>query len=62
MKVIKAVFFTVVITLAVLIIEPIRFFVGMAGFVIFGMLIADTMKNYRKIKRAEDIKGKGERK
>ncbi|MCI6496693.1 MAG: hypothetical protein MSA01_06530 [Anaeromassilibacillus sp.] len=62
MKVIKAIFFTVVITLAVLIIEPIRFFVGMAGFVIFGMLIADTMKNYRKIKRAEDIKGKGERK
>ena len=62
MKVIKAVFFTVVITLAVLIIEPIRFFVGMAGFVIFGMPIADTMKNYRKIKRAEDIKGKGERK
>lgn len=62
MKVIKAIFFTVVITLAVLIIEPIRFFAGMAGFVIFGMLIADTMKNYRKIKRAEDIKGKGERK
>lgn len=62
MKVIKAIFFTVVITLAVLIIEPVRFFAGMAGFVIFGMLIADTMKNYRKIKRAEDIKGKGERK
>lgn len=62
MKVIKAIFFTVVITLIVLLIEPIRFFAGMAGFVIFGMLIADTMKNYRKIKRAEDIKGKGERK
>ena len=62
MKAIKAIFLTVVITLAVLIIEPVRFFVGMAGFVIFGMLIADTMKNYRKIKRAEDIKGKGERK
>ena len=62
MKVIKSVFLTVLITLAVLIIEPIRFFVGMAGFVIFGTLIADTMKNYRKIKRAEDIKGKGERK
>lgn len=62
MKVIKTVFLTVAITLAVLMIEPIRFFVGMAGFVIFGMLIADTMKNYRKIKRAEDIKGKGERK
>lgn len=62
MKAIKAVFLTVVITLIVLLIEPIRFFAGMAGFVIFGMLIADTMKNYRKIKRAEDIKGKGERK
>ena len=51
MKVIKAVFFTVVITLAVLIIEPIRFFVGMAGFVIFGMLVVDTIKEYRKTQK-----------
>ena len=51
MKVIKAVFFTVVITLAVLIIEPIRFFVGMAGFVIFGMIVMDTIKEYRKTQK-----------
>lgn len=51
MKAIKAVFFTVVITLAVLIIEPIRFFVGMAGFVIFGMLVVDTIKEYRKTQK-----------
>lgn len=51
MKVIKAIFFTVVITLAVLIIEPIRFFVGMAGFVIFGMILMDTIKEYRKTQK-----------
>lgn len=51
MKVIKAIFFTVVITLAVLIIEPIRFFAGMAGFVIFGMIVMDTIKEYRKTQK-----------
>ena len=51
MKVIKAIFFTVVITLAVLIIEPIRFFAGMAGFVIFGMILMDTIKEYRKTQK-----------
>lgn len=51
MKVIKAIFFTVVITLAVLIIEPIRFFAGMAGFVIFGMLIVDSVKRYIKAQK-----------
>ena len=51
MKVIKAVFFTVVITLIVLLIEPIRFFAGMAGFVIFGMLVVDTIKEYRKTQK-----------
>lgn len=51
MKVIKAIFFTVVITLAVLIIEPIRFFAGMAGFVIFGMIVMDTVKEYRKTQK-----------
>lgn len=51
MKVIKAIFFTVVITLAVLIIEPVRFFAGMAGFVIFGMIVMDTIKEYRKTQK-----------
>lgn len=51
MKVIKTVFLTVAITLAVLMIEPIRFFVGMAGFVIFGMILMDTIKEYRKTQK-----------
>ncbi|MEE0761739.1 MAG: hypothetical protein UIM27_02055 [Acutalibacteraceae bacterium] len=51
MKVIKTVFLTVAITLAVLMIEPIRFFVGMAGFVIFGMIFMDTVKEYRKTQK-----------
>lgn len=51
MKAIKAVFLTVVITLAVLLIEPVRFFAGMAGFVIFGMLVVDTIKEYRKTQK-----------
>lgn len=44
MKVIKTVFLTVAITLAILLIEPIRFFAGMASFVVFGMLIVDSVK------------------
>ncbi|MGN0566433.1 MAG: hypothetical protein ACI4IU_07125 [Candidatus Limousia pullorum] len=51
MKVIKAIFFTVVITLAVLMIEPVRFFAGMAAAVIFGMLVVDTIKEYRKLRK-----------
>ena len=51
MKVIKTVFLTVAITLAVLMIEPIRFFVGMAGFVIFGMIVMDTIKEYIKLRK-----------
>lgn len=51
MKVIKTVFLTVAITLAVLMIEPIRFFAGMAGFVIFGMIVMDTIKEYRKTQK-----------
>lgn len=51
MKVIKTVFLTVAITLAVLMIEPVRFFAGMAGFVIFGMLVVDTIKEYRKTQK-----------
>ena len=51
MKVLKTVFLTVAITLAVLMIEPIRFFVGMAGFGIFGMIFMDTVKEYRKTQK-----------
>jgi len=51
MKVIKSVFLTVLITLAVLIVEPIRFFVGMASFVVFGMLIVDSVKCYIKAQK-----------
>lgn len=51
MKVLKTVFLTVAITLAVLMIEPVRFFAGMAGFVIFGMLVVDTIKEYRKTQK-----------
>lgn len=51
MKVIKTVFLTVAITLAVLMIEPIRFFAGMAGFVIFVMIVMDTIKEYRKTQK-----------
>ncbi len=58
MKAIKAVFLTVVITLIVLLIEPIRFFVGMAGFVIFGMLVMDTIKEYRKTQKEVRVKRK----
>lgn len=57
MKVIKTVFLTVAITLAVLMIEPIRFFAGMAGFVIFGMIVMDTIKEYRKTQK-EKVRGK----
>lgn len=51
MKVIKSVFLTVAITLAVLIIEPIRFFVSMASLVIIVMVVMDTIKDYRKTQR-----------
>lgn len=51
MKVIKSVFLTVAITLAVLIIEPIRFFVSMASLVIIVMVVMDTIKEYRKTQK-----------
>lgn len=51
MKVIKAIFFTVVITLAVLIIEPVRFFVSMASLVVIVMVVMDTIKEYRKTQK-----------
>lgn len=51
MKAIKAVFLTVVITLIVLLIEPIRFFVSMASLVVIVMVVMDTIKEYRKTQK-----------
>jgi len=51
MKVIKSVFLTVAITLAVLMIEPIRFFVSMASLVVIVMVVMDTIKEYRKTQK-----------
>lgn len=51
MKVIKTVFLTVAITLAVLMIEPIRFFVSMASLVVIVMVVMDTIKEYRKTQK-----------
>lgn len=51
MKVIKAIFLTVVITLIVLLIEPIRFFVSMASLVVIVMVVMDTIKEYRKTQK-----------
>ena len=62
MKILKASLISVIISVLVITIEPIRIFAGLASFVVFGMLITDAVKSYRKIKRAEDIKGKGRKK
>lgn len=51
MKVLKTVFLTVVITLIVLLIEPIRFFVSMASLVVIVMVVMDTIKEYRKTQK-----------
>lgn len=51
MKAIKAIFLTVVITLIVLLIEPIRFFVSMASLVVIVMVVMDTIKEYRKTQK-----------
>ena len=51
MKEIKAIFLTVVITLIVLLIEPIRFFVSMASLVVIVMVVMDTIKEYRKTQK-----------
>lgn len=51
MKAIKTVFLTVAITLTVLLIEPVRFFVSMASLVIIVMIVMDTIKEYRKTQK-----------
>lgn len=51
MKAIETVFLTVAITLTVLLIEPVRFFVSMASLVIIVMIVMDTIKEYRKTQK-----------
>lgn len=50
-KIIKAITLSFVATFAVLLIEPVRIFTGMAAFIIFAMLIIDTWKNLLKLRR-----------
>lgn len=47
---IKAITLSIVAVFAVLVIEPVRFFAGMAAAVIFGMLIVDAWRGYKKWK------------
>lgn len=46
-KIIKAITLSLVAVFAVLMIEPLRYFAGMAAIVVFGMLIADAWRGYR---------------
>ena len=48
---IKAITLSIVGVFAVLMIEPVRFFAGMAAAVVFGMLVVDTIKEYRKTQK-----------
>lgn len=50
MKIIKSIVISVIVVFAVLMIEPLRFFAGMAAAVIFGMLIVDAWRGYKKWK------------
>lgn len=50
MKAIKAIVLSIVAVFAVLIIEPLRYFAGMAAAVIFGMLVVDAWRGYKKWK------------
>lgn len=47
---IKAITLSIVAVFAVLMIEPVRFFAGMAAAVVFGMLVIDTWRGYKKWK------------
>lgn len=50
MKTIKSIVISVIVVFGVLMIEPVRFFAGMAAAVIFGMLIVDAWRGYKKWK------------
>lgn len=57
MKVMKAVIVSVVIALAIVTIDVLRIFIGMASFTVFAMILVDTVRNLKKLKR-ESIKKK----
>lgn len=44
MKILKSVLASVIISVLVIAIEPIRIFAGLASFVVLGMLIVDSVK------------------
>lgn len=50
MKIIKSIAISVIAVFGVLMIEPVRFFAGMAAAVVFGMLIVDAWRGYKKWK------------
>lgn len=50
MKIIKSIAISMIVVFGVLMIEPVRFFAGMAAAVIFGMLIVDAWRGYKKWK------------
>lgn len=47
MKIIKSIVISVIAVFAVLMIEPLRFFAGMAAAVVFGMLVVDAWRCYK---------------
>lgn len=49
-KIIKSITLSIMAVFAVLMIEPVRFFAGMAAAVVFGMLIVDAWRGYKKWK------------
>ena len=57
MKVMKAVIVSMVIALAIVTIDVLRIFMGMASFTVFAMILVDTVRNLKKLKR-ESIKKK----
>lgn len=50
MKIIKSIVISMFVVFSVLMIEPVRFFAGMAAAVIFGMLVVDAWRGYKKWK------------
>lgn len=57
MKVMKAVIVSMVIALAIVTIDVLRIFMGMASFTVFAMILVDTVRNLKKLKK-ESIKKK----
>lgn len=49
-KIIKSITLSIASVFAVLMIEPVRFFAGMAAAVVFGMLVVDAWRGYKKWK------------